>query len=46
MPKGEKVDKPGNAFLLNVFYMETVGNDLLRRYEKRESTINDWTARD
>jgi len=46
LPKGEKVDKPGNAFLLNVFYMETVGNELIRRYEKRESTISECIARD
>jgi len=46
LPKGEKLDKPGNAFLLNVFYMETVGNKLLRRYEQREETINEWVARD
>lgn len=46
LPKNEKIDRPGNAFLLNVFYMETVGNDLLRRYEERESTITGWVARD
>lgn len=46
LPKGEKLDKPGNAFLLNVFYMETVGNKLLRRYEQREETINEWMAQD
>lgn len=46
LPKGEKLDKPGNAFVINVFYMETVGNDLLRRYENRDSTINEWIARD
>lgn len=46
LPKGEKIAKHGNAFLLNIFYMETVGNELIRRYEKRESTISDWIARD
>ncbi len=46
LPVGEKIDKPGNAFVLNVFYMQTVGNDLLRRYEKREETIHGWVARD
>lgn len=46
LPKGEKLDKPGNAFLLNVFYMETVGNKLIRRYEQREETINEWMAQD
>jgi len=46
LPKDEKIDRPGNAFVLNVFYMQTVGNDLLRRYEKHEETINVWTVRD
>lgn len=46
LPKGEKIDRPGNAFLINVFYMETVGNELLDRYEKRDSTIIEWVARD
>lgn len=46
LPKGETIDKPGNAFLVNVFYMETVGNELLHRYEKRDVTISEWTARD
>lgn len=46
LPKDDKIDRPGNAFLLNVFYMETVGNNLLRRYEQREETINEWVARD
>ncbi len=46
LPKDEKIDRPGNAFLLNVFYMETVGNELLDRYEKRDSKIQEWIARD
>lgn len=46
LPKDEKVDKPGNAFALNLFYMETVGNELLERYENRESKIQEWVSRD
>ncbi len=46
LPKGEKLDRPGNAFVVNVFYMQTVGNELIHRYEKRESTISEWIARD
>lgn len=46
LPKDEKIDKPGNAFLLNVFYMETVGNDLIDRYENRDSKIQEWISRD
>jgi hypothetical protein len=46
LPKDDKIDRPGNAFVLNVFYMQTVGNDLLDRYEKREERIGDWIVRD
>ncbi|NCU29030.1 hypothetical protein EOM60_00260 [Candidatus Saccharibacteria bacterium] len=46
LPKGEKLDKPGNAFVVNVFYMQTVGNELIHRYEKREQTISEWMACD
>ncbi len=46
LPKGEKIDRPGNAFLLNVFYMETVGNELLARYEKRDQYITEWMTKD
>lgn len=46
LPKDEKLDKPGNAYVLNLFYMQVVGNDLLCRYEERENSITEWTARD
>lgn len=46
LPKDDKIDRPGNALLLNVFYMQTVGNELLHRYEKREEYINDWMEKD
>ena len=46
LPKDEKIDRPGNAFLINVFYMETVGNELLHRYEKRDGQITEWVQRD
>lgn len=46
LPKGEKIDRPGNAFVLNVFYMQTVGNELLERYEKRDEHIREWMERD
>lgn len=46
LPKGEKIDKPGNAFILNVFYMQAVGNELLDRYEEREEHINKCMDRD
>jgi hypothetical protein len=46
LPKNDKLDRPGNAILINVFYMQTVGNELLHRYEKRDEQINDWIQRD
>ncbi len=46
LPKDDPIERPGNALVLNVFYMQTVGNDLLRRYENREQTISKWMERD
>lgn len=46
LPEGDKIERPGNAFLLNVFYMEVLGNKLLDRYNNRETHINEWMARD
>lgn len=46
LPKDEKIDRPGNVFVLNVFYMQTVGNELLERYEKRDEHIREWMERD
>jgi len=46
LPKDDKIDRPGNALLLNVFYMQAVGNVLIDRYESREQSINDWMSRD
>lgn len=46
LPKDEKIDRPGNVFVLNVFYMQTVGNELLERYEKRDQHIREWMERD
>ena len=46
LPKDDKIDRPGNALLLNVFYMQTVGNEVLNRYEKREQHLAEWMQRD
>ncbi|RYX79159.1 hypothetical protein EON76_00325 [bacterium] len=46
LPKEEGIEKPGNAFILNIFYMQIVGNDLLNRYENRDIRIAEWIARD
>jgi hypothetical protein len=43
---GDKLDRPGNAIVLNVFYMAVVGDELIRRYNQRESTIREWVERD
>ena len=31
LPADDKIDRPGNAILLNVFYMQTVGDELIQR---------------
>ncbi len=41
LPKNDTIDRPGNTLLLNVFYMQVVGNELLHRYENRENYINE-----
>jgi hypothetical protein len=46
LPKDDQIDRPGNALLLNVFYMQTVDNELLDRYEKREQYISEWMQKD
>jgi len=46
LPKDDKIERPGNAFAINVFYMYTVGNELLRRYEMREQHITELMDRD
>jgi hypothetical protein len=46
LPKDEKIDRPGNAILLNVFYMQAVGDQLLNRYENRDQRINEWIEKD
>ena len=46
LPKDDKIDRPGNVVLLNAFYMQTVGLELLHRYENREQYITDWMAKD
>lgn len=46
LPKDDTIDRPGNAILLNAFYMQTVGLELLERYENREQYISDWMAKD
>jgi hypothetical protein len=46
LPKDDTIDRPGNALVLNVFYMQVVGENLMYRYEKRNERINEWLTRD
>jgi len=46
LPPEDKIDRPGNALILNLFYMQAVGDELLERYEARDDKINSWMARD
>lgn len=42
----EDPGRPGNAFVINIMYMSFVGNDMLNRYNKRESSIAEMMVRD
>lgn len=46
LPEGETLDLPRNAVIANAFYMQTVGLELLDRYENRDQRIAEWIARD
>lgn len=46
LPKDDTIDRPGNALVLNAFYMQVIGLELLVRYEKREQRILEWMERD
>ncbi len=46
LDKGDAIDRPGNAAILNAFYMQVLGLELLRRYENREAYIADWMTKD
>lgn len=46
LPKDDKIDRPGNALVLNLFYMQAVGNELIDRYQKRQDTIDMWMKDD
>jgi hypothetical protein len=48
LPKDDQtIERPGNAFLLNIFYMQTIGNELLRPLRKtRCNKSREWMERD
>ena len=46
LPHDDKIDRPGNAILLNIFYMQVIGDELVRRYQERNSSIIEMIARD
>jgi len=46
LPEGETIEKPGNALVSNVFYMQSVGMELLNRYENRDDCIDKWILDD
>jgi hypothetical protein len=46
LDKDDPIDRPGNAVILNAFYMQALGLELLRRYENRDQYIKDWMAKD
>lgn len=42
----DEISRPGNAILVNAFYMQILGYELLKRYEEREQKITAWMERD
>ncbi len=42
----EDISRPGNAILVNLFYMQVLGYDLLERYENRDQSISELMERD
>lgn len=42
----DQIDRPGNALVLNIFYLATVGDRLIDRYNRRDESIQDMMARD
>lgn len=46
IPKDDTIERPAYGPMLNAFYMQSVGLELLARYEKREQSIRDWMAED
>ena len=46
LPPDDKIDRPGNAILLNIFYMQTVGDELVRRYLERDRSIEEMMSKD
>lgn len=46
LPTDETIEKPGNALILNVYYMQSVGMELLNRYENRDDSIDEWISND
>ena len=46
LDKDDTISRPGNAIILNAFYMQTVGLELLDRYQKRKEYIEDWMSKD
>ncbi len=46
LKEGDKIERPGNALILNVFYMQALGGRMLDRYENREQRLAEWMAED
>lgn len=46
LKEGDNIERPDNALILNVFYMQALGGRLLERYENREQRLTEWMAED
>lgn len=46
LSKDDIIDRPGNAIVLNVFYMQVIGDELIERYRERDAIIERRMADD
>ena len=46
LPPDDPIDRPGNALLLNTFYMQVCGFELIEPYNERDAHIQKWMAKD
>lgn len=46
LAKDDSISRPGNAVILNAFYMQALGLELLHRYENRDQYITEWMGKD
>jgi len=46
LPEGDTIELPRYGIIMNAFYMQALGIELLDRYENRDKCIGEWIVRD